>query len=102
MTVTNGLSGSKLQPAVLRALIVGCLIVLLISCVNSPAIRPTANCPRWLPPQSAMTECEVPEFVGTTWGDGGRYALALKRELWICKKRLDEVIEWRNKAIKVD
>ncbi|HHL2526032.1 TPA: hypothetical protein ACQ317_001916 [Yersinia enterocolitica] len=36
----------------------------------------------------------MPEFVGTTWGDSGLYALALKRELRICKGRLDEVIGW--------
>ncbi|WP_235202770.1 hypothetical protein [Yersinia pseudotuberculosis] len=50
------------------------------------------------PPESALTECEVPEFAGTTWGDGGLYALALKRELRICKGRLDEVISWRLRA----
>ncbi|HHH1156667.1 TPA: hypothetical protein ACPZRL_001755 [Yersinia enterocolitica] len=49
-----------------------------------------------LPPESALTECEVPEFVGSTWGDSGLYALALKRELRICKGRLDEVIGWRH------
>ncbi|WP_268980233.1 hypothetical protein [Yersinia alsatica] len=38
----------------------------------------------------------MPEFVGTTWGDSGLYALALKRELQICKGRLDEVIGWRQ------
>ncbi|HFD7933506.1 TPA: hypothetical protein ACF58L_003680 [Yersinia enterocolitica] len=38
----------------------------------------------------------MPEFVGTTWGDSGLYALALKRELRICKGRLDEVISWRQ------
>ncbi|HFV9205782.1 TPA: hypothetical protein ACIAH0_004565 [Yersinia enterocolitica] len=40
----------------------------------------------------------MPEFVGTTWGDGGLYALALKRELRICKGRLDEIISWRQNA----
>ncbi|WP_186368187.1 Rz1-like lysis system protein LysC [Yersinia hibernica] len=53
-----------------------------------------------LPPESALTECEVPEFVGTTWGDSGLYALALKRELRICKGRLDEVISWRQNATR--
>ncbi|MDN0104748.1 hypothetical protein [Yersinia bercovieri] len=38
----------------------------------------------------------MPEFGGTTWGDSGLYALALKRELRICKGRLDEVIGWRQ------
>ncbi|EKN6381726.1 hypothetical protein DVP91_20430 [Yersinia enterocolitica] len=52
-----------------------------------------------LPPESALTECEVPGFVGTTWGDSGLYALALKRELRICKARLDEVIEWKGNVI---
>ncbi|QCW23403.1 hypothetical protein [Yersinia phage YeP2] len=50
------------------------------------------------PPESALTQCEVPEFVGTTWGDSGLYALALKRELRICKGRLDAVIGWRQNA----
>ncbi|MGP2409788.1 Rz1-like lysis system protein LysC [Yersinia sp. 2544 StPb PI] len=42
----------------------------------------------------------LPEFVGTTWGDSGLYALALKRELRICKGRLDEVISWRQNATR--
>ncbi|CNH23271.1 Uncharacterised protein [Yersinia intermedia] len=46
-----------------------------------------------------MTPCEIPEFVGSTWGDSSLYALALKRELRICKGRLDEVIRWRNNQI---
>ncbi|EOD4069760.1 hypothetical protein ACOHX9_003003 [Yersinia enterocolitica] len=42
----------------------------------------------------------MPEFDGTTWGDSGLYALALKRELRICKGRLDEVIGWRQNATR--
>ncbi|EEQ14836.1 hypothetical protein yfred0001_37940 [Yersinia frederiksenii ATCC 33641] len=49
-----------------------------------------------MPPESAMTECEIPQFTGSTWGDSALYALNLKRELLICKGRLDEVIHWRN------
>ncbi|WP_420071624.1 Rz1-like lysis system protein LysC [Yersinia sp. 1252 StPb PI] len=52
------------------------------------------------PPESALVICEVPEFVGATWGDSGLYTLALKRELRICKGRLDEVISWRKNAGK--
>jgi hypothetical protein len=43
-----------------------------------------------------MMACDVPAFVGTTWGDSGQYALILKRKLRICKGRLDEVIHWRR------
>ncbi|OWF75268.1 hypothetical protein B4902_00705 [Yersinia frederiksenii] len=50
--------------------------------------------------KSALIECEVPECVGTTWGDSGLYALALKRELRVCKGRLDEVIGWRQNILK--
>ncbi|HHQ1978042.1 TPA: Rz1-like lysis system protein LysC [Yersinia enterocolitica] len=52
----------------------------------------------WISQQlkSAGTPCEVPEFTGITWGDGGLYAMELKRELRICKGRLDEVIDWRQ------
>ncbi|OVZ99027.1 hypothetical protein CBW53_03050 [Yersinia frederiksenii] len=52
------------------------------------------------PPQSALTECEIPEFTGSTWADSGLYALELKRELRICKGRLDEVIYWNNNLIR--
>ncbi|WP_246103989.1 Rz1-like lysis system protein LysC [Yersinia kristensenii] len=52
-----------------------------------------------LPPESTMTPCEIPEFTGTTWRDSALYALTLKRELRICKGRLDEVIHWRNNQI---
>ncbi|WP_446053753.1 Rz1-like lysis system protein LysC [Yersinia alsatica] len=75
-----------------------CLTLALTSCANKSAPRPFATCPVLLPPESALTECEVPDFVGTTWGDSGLYALALKRELRICKSRLDEVINWRHNA----
>lgn len=74
-----------------------CLILALTSCKNSPQHKSAELIQLW-PPESALTECEVPEFVGTTWGDSGLYALALKRELRICKGRLDEVISWRQNA----
>ncbi|WP_456047821.1 Rz1-like lysis system protein LysC [Yersinia intermedia] len=73
-----------------------CLTLALTSCVSKSVPRSLVTCPVLLPPESALTECEVPEFVGTTWGDSGLYALALKRELRICKGRLDEVIGWRQ------
>ncbi len=70
----------------------------LVSCKSNPPASRTAELIQLWPPESALTECEVPEFVGTTWGDSGLYALALKRELRICKGRLDEVIGWRQNA----
>ncbi|WP_422646229.1 Rz1-like lysis system protein LysC [Yersinia alsatica] len=70
----------------------------LTSCASKLVPRPSVTCPVLLPPESALTECEVPEFVGTTWGDSGQYALALKSELRICKGRLDEIIGWRQNA----
>ncbi|HHZ4845857.1 TPA: Rz1-like lysis system protein LysC [Yersinia enterocolitica] len=75
-----------------------CLTLALTSCASKSVPRSLATCPVLLPPESALTECEVPEFVGATWGDSGLYALALKRELRICKGRLDEVIGWRQNA----
>ncbi|WP_420911334.1 Rz1-like lysis system protein LysC [Yersinia kristensenii] len=95
MKVMNGLSASSLRGLGIRALIAGCLIVTLASCKSSP---PAVELIQLWPPESALTQCEVPEFVGTTWGDSGLYALALKRELRICKGRLDEIIIWRQKA----
>ncbi|HDL6868863.1 TPA: hypothetical protein PXN74_000570 [Yersinia enterocolitica] len=83
---------------VIRALIAGCLIATLASCGNSPPAPRAAELIQLWPPESALTQCEVPEFVGTTWGDSGLYALALKRELRICKGRLDAVIGWRQNA----
>ncbi|WP_422646226.1 Rz1-like lysis system protein LysC [Yersinia alsatica] len=70
----------------------------LTSCASKSAPHPPTNCPVLLPPESALLSCEVPEFIGTTWGDSGLYALALKRELRICKGRLDEIISWRHNA----
>ncbi|WP_425281723.1 Rz1-like lysis system protein LysC [Yersinia mollaretii] len=70
-----------------------CLTLALSSCKNSPSHKSAELIQLW-PPESALTQCEVPEFVGTTWGDSGLYALVLKRELRICKGRLDEVIGW--------
>ncbi|WP_461773607.1 Rz1-like lysis system protein LysC [Yersinia intermedia] len=81
----------------IRALIAVCLIATLASCKNSPPQK-SAELIQLKPPESALIQCEVPEFVGTTWGDSGLYALALKRELRICKGRLDEVISWRQNA----
>ncbi|CNG45643.1 Rz1-like lysis system protein LysC [Yersinia similis] len=76
-----------------------CLTLALTSCANKSVPRPAVTCPVLLPSESALIECEVPEFVGTTWGDSGLYALALKRELRICKGRLDEVIGWKGNII---
>ena len=81
----------------INVLFSACLTLALTSCASNSVPRPAASCPVLLPPESALTECEVPEFVGTTWGDSGLYALALKRELRICKGRLDEVILWAHK-----
>lgn len=97
MTVTNVSSDSRLHQLWTRVPIVACLMIFLSSCANNPASRSAELIQLW-PPESALTECEVPEFAGTTWGDGGLYALALKRELRICKGRLDEVISWRLRA----
>ncbi|EOI6423879.1 hypothetical protein ACMU9U_000743 [Yersinia enterocolitica] len=94
MKVKTGLSGFWRRRQMISVLFSACLTLALTSCANKAASRPSANCPVLLPPESALTECEVPEFVGTTWGDSGLYALALKRELRICKGRLDEVIGW--------
>ncbi|MGM7755265.1 Rz1-like lysis system protein LysC [Yersinia enterocolitica] len=96
MKVTNDSGGSRLRRQMINVLFSACLTLALTSCANKAASRPPASCPVLLPPESALTECEVPEFVGTTWGDSGLYALALKRELRICKGRLDEVISWRH------
>ncbi|WP_422108627.1 Rz1-like lysis system protein LysC [Yersinia kristensenii] len=94
----NGLSASSLRGLGIRVLIAGCLIVTLASCKSSPPAPRAAELIQLWPPESALTQCEVPEFVGTTWGDSGLYALALKRELRICKGRLDEIISWRQNA----
>ncbi|MHA3692635.1 Rz1-like lysis system protein LysC [Yersinia enterocolitica] len=80
----------------INVLFSACLTLALTSCASKSVSRPPVTCPILFPPESALTECEVPEFVGTTWGDSGLYALALKRELRICKGRLDEVIGWRQ------
>ncbi|MGM7905870.1 Rz1-like lysis system protein LysC [Yersinia enterocolitica] len=77
-----------------------CLTLALTSCANKSVSRPHAACPVLLPPESALIACEVPEFSGITWGDSGLYALTLKRELRICKERLDEVIGWRQSVAK--
>ncbi|WP_420907240.1 Rz1-like lysis system protein LysC [Yersinia bercovieri] len=98
MKVMSGLSGFWRRRQVISVLFSVCLTLALTSCASKSAVRPPASCPVLLPPESALTECEVPEFVGTTWGDSGLYALALKRELRICKGRLDEVIGWRQNA----
>ncbi|WP_422646182.1 Rz1-like lysis system protein LysC [Yersinia alsatica] len=98
MKVTSDSGVSRLRVSGIRVLIAGCLIATLASCKNSPSAPRTAELIQLWPPESALTECEVPEFVGTTWGDSGLYALALKRELRICKGRLDEIISWRQNA----
>ncbi|EPY2703896.1 Rz1-like lysis system protein LysC [Yersinia enterocolitica] len=84
----------------INVLFSACLTLALTSCASKSVPRPATNCPVLLPPESALTECEVPEFVGTTWSDSGLYALVLKRELRICKGRLDEVINWRQRNEK--
>ncbi|WP_427222958.1 Rz1-like lysis system protein LysC [Yersinia enterocolitica] len=77
-----------------------CLTLALASCASKSVPRPATTCPLLLPPESALFVCEVPEFSGITWGDSGLYALILKRELRICKGRLDEVIGWRQSVAK--
>ncbi|EPI8452302.1 Rz1-like lysis system protein LysC [Yersinia enterocolitica] len=100
MKVTNDSGGSRLRVSGIRVLIAGCLIATLASCKSNPPAPRSAELIQLWPPESALTECEVPEFVGTTWGDSGLYALALKRELRICKGRLDEVISWRQNTTR--
>ncbi|WP_422645932.1 Rz1-like lysis system protein LysC [Yersinia vastinensis] len=84
----------RLRQQLIVALLTVCLSLALTSCANKPGTI-LAKTPVLLPPESAMTECEIPEFTGSTWGDSALYALALKRELRICKGRLDEIISWR-------
>ncbi|MFB5186629.1 hypothetical protein OP861_08960 [Yersinia intermedia] len=96
MKVKTGLSGFWRRRQMINVLFSACLTLALTSCASKSVSRPPVTCPILFPPESALTECEVPEFVGTTWGDSGLYALALKRELRICKGRLDEVIGWRQ------
>lgn len=100
MKVTNDSGGSRLRVSGIRVLIAGCLIATLASCKSNPPAPRSAELIQLWPPESALTQCEVPEFVGTTWGDSGLYALALKRELRICKGRLDEVISWRQNTTR--
>lgn len=100
MKVTSDSGVSRLRVSGMRVLIAGCLIATLASCKNSPPAPRSAELIQLWPPELALTECEVPEFVGTTWGDSGLYALALKRELRICKGRLDEIISWRQNAMR--
>lgn len=98
MKVKTGLSGFWRRRQMISVLFSACLTLALTSCASKSLPRPPATCPVLLPPESVLTECEVPEFVGTTWGDSGLYALALKHELRICKGRLDEVISWRQNS----
>ncbi|WP_425281668.1 Rz1-like lysis system protein LysC [Yersinia aleksiciae] len=98
MKVTSDSGGSRLRVSGIRVLIAVCLIATLASCKSSPPAPRASELIQLWPPESALTECEVPEFDGTTWGDSGLYALALKRELRICKGRLDEIISWRQVA----
>lgn len=98
MKVKIDLSGLKQQRRVMIVLSSLCLAMSLTSCANKP-VKPLVTEPVLLsPPESALTPCEVPEFTGITWGDGGLYAMELKRELRICKGRLDEVIDWRQRV----
>ncbi|EPJ1396511.1 TPA: Rz1-like lysis system protein LysC [Yersinia enterocolitica] len=96
MKVKTDSSGFWRRRQMISVLFSACLTLALTSCASKSVPRSLVTCPVLLPPESALTECEVPEFVGTTWGDSGLYALALKRELRICKGRLDEVIGWRK------
>ncbi|MHA3501146.1 Rz1-like lysis system protein LysC [Yersinia enterocolitica] len=98
MKVTSDSGGSRQQRRVMIALSSLCLVMSLASCVNKPIKPPITEPVLLLPPESALTPCEVPEFTGITWGDGGLYAMELKRELRICKGRLDEVIDWRQRV----
>ncbi|EOI7396968.1 TPA: hypothetical protein ACGIZ8_001762 [Yersinia enterocolitica] len=98
MKVKTDSSGFWRRRQMISVLFSACLTLALTSCASKSVPRSLVTCPVLLPPESALTECEVPEFVGTTWGDSGLYALALKRELRICKGRLDEVIGWRQNA----
>lgn len=98
MKVNYRLHGLKQQRRVMIVLSSLCLVMSLTSCVNNPVKPPITKPVLLLPPESALTPCEVPEFTGITWGDGGLYAMELKRELRICKGRLDEVIDWRQRV----
>ncbi|MGK4443124.1 Rz1-like lysis system protein LysC [Yersinia enterocolitica] len=95
MRMKSGLSGFW-RRQMISVIFSVCLTLGLTSCASKSVPRPAVTCPVLLPPESSLIECEVPEFVGTTWGDSGLYALALKRDLRICKERLDEVIGWRQ------
>ncbi|WP_456156789.1 Rz1-like lysis system protein LysC [Yersinia aldovae] len=100
MKVKTGSSGFWRWRQMISVLFSTCLTLALTSCASKSVPRLAVTCPVLLPPESALIECEVPEFVGTTWGDSGLYALALKRELRICKGRLDDVIGWRQNILK--
>ncbi|MFV8799163.1 hypothetical protein ACNSO8_11085 [Yersinia sp. LJYL362] len=94
-TASNDL---RWRQQVTTALLAVCLSLALTSCGNKPPpslIKPLLL----LPPESAMAQCEIPEFTGATWSDSALYALTLKQELRLCKGRLDEVIQWRNNQI---
>ncbi|WP_445285819.1 Rz1-like lysis system protein LysC [Yersinia sp. Marseille-Q3913] len=98
MKVNYRLHGLRQQRRVMIVLSSLCLVMSLASCANKPAKPLVTESALLLPPESALTPCEVPEFTGITWGDGGLYAMELKRELRICKGRLDEVIDWRQRV----
>ncbi|VFS51239.1 Rz1-like lysis system protein LysC [Budvicia aquatica] len=73
-----------------------CLILSLASCASNEPPLPELIIP--MPPESALVECEEPQFFGETWGEATEYIVALKRELRICSGRLDAVIKWRQVA----
>ncbi|WP_445394693.1 Rz1-like lysis system protein LysC [Yersinia aleksiciae] len=83
-----------LRSLAILVLFSACLTLLLTSCKSNPPAPKVAEVVRLFPPESALVTCEIPEFTGVSWGDSGIYALVLKRELQICKGRLDEVIEF--------
>lgn len=65
----------------INVLFSACMTLALTSCASKSVPLPPANCPVLLPPESALTECEVPEFVGTgsaniiyTTADGAKTA----------------------------
>ncbi|WP_439794553.1 Rz1-like lysis system protein LysC [Yersinia pseudotuberculosis] len=94
MNMKRTLGSSRQRQLMIFVLLNICLIVLLTSCKSkSPALK-SIDVIRLSPPESALISCEIPEFTGISWGDSGIYTLALKRELQICKRRLDEVIYW--------
>ncbi|MGP6380923.1 Rz1-like lysis system protein LysC [Yersinia bercovieri] len=96
-------SGSfRLKQWAILALFNTCLTLLLTSCKSNSLTPKVAEVIRLSPPESALITCEIPAFTGVSWGDGGIYALVLKRELQICKGRLDEVIDFMDEKKSIN